>query len=98
MMWHPRQHQSTPINDSQRCQTTGQRHRSTAPVYGGDRRSMVAVKDGHRSTPVTLLDHLLTSAVYGGDQRSMVAVNDGRRWRTIVDHHRTIGQPPVNGG
>nr|GEY02087.1 uncharacterized mitochondrial protein AtMg00810-like [Tanacetum cinerariifolium] len=32
------------------------------------------------------------SAVNGGDRRSMVAVNDGHRWRTIVDHHRTIGQ------
>nr|GFA50231.1 hypothetical protein [Tanacetum cinerariifolium] len=43
----------------------------------------------HRSTTP---DYQSTTLVYGGDRRSMVAVNGGCRWRTTVDHHRTIDQ------
>nr|GEX84867.1 hypothetical protein [Tanacetum cinerariifolium] len=55
--WHPRQHMSTPVNDVQ-CRSTTPNHRSTVAVYGGDRRSMMAVNDGRRWQ--TIVDHRRT--------------------------------------
>nr|GEZ30303.1 hypothetical protein [Tanacetum cinerariifolium] len=47
-----------PVNSGQR-QSTLPDHRSMAAVYGGDRRSMVAVNDGPRWR--TIVDHLRTT-------------------------------------
>nr|GFA93604.1 hypothetical protein [Tanacetum cinerariifolium] len=49
---------SAPVNSDQ-CWSMTLDHRSTAAVYGGDRRSMVAVNDGRRWR--TIVDHRRTT-------------------------------------
>nr|GEV58951.1 hypothetical protein [Tanacetum cinerariifolium] len=73
VMWHPRQRRSTP--QDHRSMATD--YQSTAAVYGGDRRSMVAVNDGRRWR--TIVNHRRTTFYH---HRSTVVDRPGqvRSW------------------